>query len=110
MFSKDLGKVITLPKQGKDPKFPQDLCPIRLLSTIGKLFEKVIVKIVERHTAERGLLSFHARHSTTLQCMRLTDHVTLNFDNNMSTVAVFLDIEKSFDPTWHSGLLYELPK
>jgi hypothetical protein len=30
----------------------------------------------------------------TLQCMRLVDHVTLNFNNNMSTAGVFLDIEK----------------
>jgi hypothetical protein len=47
---------------------------------------------------ERGLLNasqfgFHARHSTTLQCMRLTGHVTLNVNNNISTAAVFFDIE-----------------
>jgi hypothetical protein len=40
--------------------------------------------------------------------MRLTDHVTLNFNNNMSTAAVFLGIEKAFDTTWHPGLLYKL--
>jgi hypothetical protein len=40
--------------------------------------------------------------------MRLADHVTLNFNNNMSTAAVFLDIEKTFDTTWHSNLLYKL--
>jgi hypothetical protein len=40
--------------------------------------------------------------------MRLTDHVTLNFNNNMSTAAVFLDIEKAFDTTLHPGLLYKL--
>jgi hypothetical protein len=40
--------------------------------------------------------------------MRLADHVTLNFTNNMSTAAVFLDIEKPFDTAWHSGLLYKL--
>jgi hypothetical protein len=51
---------------------------------------------------------FRARHTTTLQCMRLTDHVSLNFNNNMSTAAVFLDIEKAFDTTWHPGLLYKL--
>jgi hypothetical protein len=28
----------------------------------------------------------------------------------MSTAAVFLDIEKAFDTTWHSGLLYKLSK
>jgi hypothetical protein len=39
--------------------------------------------------------------------MRLTDHVTLNFNNNISTAALSLDIEKAFDTTWHSGLLYK---
>jgi hypothetical protein len=38
--------------------------------------------------------------------MRLTYHVSLNFNNNMSTAAVFLDTEKAFDP----GLLFELSK
>jgi hypothetical protein len=37
-------KVITLPKPVKDPKFPQNLGPNSLLSTTGKLFEKVILK------------------------------------------------------------------
>jgi hypothetical protein len=40
--------------------------------------------------------------------MRLVDYVTLNLNNNMSTAAVFLNIEKVFDTTWHSGLLYKL--
>jgi hypothetical protein len=72
------------------------------------LFEKVILKMVQRHIEERGLLNasqfgFRARHSTTLQCMRLTYHVILNFNNNISMAAVFLDIEKAFDTTWHFG-------
>jgi hypothetical protein len=36
------------------------------------------------------------------------DHVTINFNSDMSMAAVFLDIEKAFDTTWHSGLLYKL--
>jgi len=40
---------ITLPKPAKDPQFPQNLRPINLLSTAGKLFEKVILRIVQRH-------------------------------------------------------------
>jgi hypothetical protein len=97
-------KVIILPKPGKDFKFPQNLRPISLLSTTGKLFEKVILKIIQRHIEEKGLhnacqFGFRARHSTKLQCMRLTDQVTLKFNNNMSTAAVFLDIEKAFDTT-----------
>jgi hypothetical protein len=105
--------IIALPKPGKKPKFPENLRSISLLSTMGKLFEKVILKTIHRHIAERNSLNasqfdFHARHSTTLQCMRLTDHVSLNFNNSVSTAAVFLDIEKAFDTTWHSGLLYKL--
>jgi hypothetical protein len=42
--------------------------------------------------------------------MRLVDHLTLNFNNNISTAAVFLDIEKAFDTTWQPGLLYKLSK
>jgi hypothetical protein len=52
---------------------------------------------------------FRASHSTTLHCMRLMDHMTLNF-NKMSMAAVYLDIEKASDTTWHTGLLYILLK
>jgi hypothetical protein len=65
----------------------------------GKLFEKVILKIVQRHVEGRDLLDtsqfgFLAHHSTTLQCMRLVDHITLSFNNKMSMAMVFLDIKK----------------
>jgi hypothetical protein len=98
-----------------DPNFPQNLRPISLLPTTGKLFAKVILEFLKNHIDEKGLLNasqfgFRARHNTTLQLMRLTDHVTLNFINKMSTAAVFLDIQKAFDTTWNSGLLYMMSK
>jgi hypothetical protein len=40
--------------------------------------------------------------------MKLTEHVTLNFNNNMSTAAVFLNVGKAFETTWNVGLLYIL--
>jgi hypothetical protein len=100
-----VAKIITLPKPGKDLKFPQNLRPISLLPTTGKMFEKVILKCVQKHFGEKGLLNasqlgFLARHSTM-------DHVTLNFNNKMSTAAVFLDIEKAIYTTWHHVLLYK---
>jgi hypothetical protein len=80
------------------------------LSTTSKLFETVILKIVQRHIEEKDLLNgsqfgFHAHHSTTLQSIRLMDRANLNVNNNMSMATVFLDIEKAFATTWHSGLL-----
>jgi hypothetical protein len=63
-------KVIALPKPGKDPKFPQNLRPISLLPASGKLFEKVILKIMQKHIGGKNLFNasqfgFRARHSTT---------------------------------------------
>jgi hypothetical protein len=67
---------------------------------MGKCFEKVILKIFLRHTERKYLLNasqfgFRANHSTTLRRMRLTDHITLNFNNKMSRAAVFLDTEEA---------------
>jgi hypothetical protein len=102
--SRKEAKVITLPKPGKEPKFPQNLRQISLLYTTGKLFQKVIQKVAQRHLEINNLLNanqfgFRAVHSTTLQCMRLTEHMTLNFNNRISKAAEFLDIEKAFDTT-----------
>jgi hypothetical protein len=76
------------------------------LSITGKLFEKVTLKIFQRRIEKRGLpnvsqFGFRALHSTTLQYMRLMDHITLNF-NNLSAAAAFLDIEKAL--TQHGTL------
>jgi hypothetical protein len=60
-------KVIALPKPGKDPKFPQNLRPIRLLSTTGKRFEKVILKVFQRHIRNRKLLNANDFFSYTSQ-------------------------------------------
>jgi len=95
-FSKE-AKVITLPKPGNTKKSLQNLGPTSLLSTTCKLFEKVILRISRRYTEKNNIMNpcqfdFHARHITTLQCMRIRDHVTFNFNNNLSMAADFLDV------------------
>jgi hypothetical protein len=72
------------------------------------VLEKVILKIVQRHTEDRGLLNasqfgFRARHSTTLQCMMLTHQATLN-SNNFSGCGIF------GYTIWRLGLLYIISK
>jgi hypothetical protein len=49
--------MITLLKPGKEQKLPPNLCLISLLSTTGKPFEKVILKIVQRYAEEKNLLN-----------------------------------------------------
>jgi hypothetical protein len=50
-------KIIALPKNGKDTNFPQNACQISFLSATGNLFEKVILKVVQRHIIEKGLFN-----------------------------------------------------
>jgi hypothetical protein len=37
--------------------------------------------------------------------MRLADHVTSNFNSDVSTAALFFDIEKAFNATWQADFL-----
>jgi hypothetical protein len=75
-----------------------------IISQEMKPFITTAVKASDRtdqeHTDERGLLNAlqfgsRARHSMTLQCIGLADHVTLDFNSNICMAAVFFDIKKS---------------
>jgi hypothetical protein len=106
-------KEIALLKRGENPKFPKNLRPIRLLSTTVKLFGEIIKKIVRKRFIISNLINvsqfgFRARHSMTLQRMRLTDHVIIHFNSNICTATAFLDIEKAFDTIWRPSFLYKL--
>jgi hypothetical protein len=84
----------------------QDLRPISLLSTTGRPFKKVVLKIVQRHAEEKNLLNAsqfgaRARHNTTLQSMRLTDHVTLN--NVKVKLSLCLSKYRAMKTYWGSG-------
>ena len=105
--------VITLPKPSKNPIIPQNRRPISLLSTLGKLFERIITRRMLPHIKARSLIpdvqfGFTPTRSTTLQLLRLAETISTGFINRESTVAIFLDIHKAYDSTWHQGLLYKL--
>jgi hypothetical protein len=64
-------KVITLRKPGKDHKCLQNLRPIGLQPTMGKLFEEVILKTAQRHIENEGLVNasqLYSVHVTAWPC------------------------------------------
>jgi hypothetical protein len=79
---------------GKDSESPQNLRPISLMSATGKRFETVIIKYKDTSGNEACLMQdsmvsvpVTARH---FNCIRLTYHVILNFNNSMGKSGLFL--------------------
>ncbi|GBP37484.1 RNA-directed DNA polymerase from mobile element jockey [Eumeta japonica] len=103
------GRVIAIPKAGKDPRLASSQRPITLLSHIAKLFERVLLRRLLRHlTPRQEQFGFRSGHFTTLQLARVLQHMAAEHNRGYRTVGVFLDIEKAFNRVWHSGLLFKL--
>jgi hypothetical protein len=103
--------VITIPKPGKVPKTPSGHRPIALLSSLSKVFERIILVELQKSTMHKIRPEQHAfrhGHSTTLQLVNLVDRLNRNRNNKLHTAAVFIDIEKVFDRVWHDGLIYKM--
>ena len=115
-------RVISILKPGKDSALPSSYRPISLLDTIGKVFEKILLRrilisriLLSRILSEvsgRGLLrdeqfGFRPRNSTSLQLALLVERVFRVFGEKRLTGAVFLDVAKAFDTVWVDGLVYK---
>lgn len=104
-----VGRVIMLPKPGKNVLLPGSYRPITLLSSTSKLFEKLMLLHLVPHIQPRvEQFGFRAEHSTTHQLSRVLHHMAAAWNRKEVTVAVLLDMEKAFDRVWHPGLLYKL--
>ena len=98
---------------GKNKKDPTSYRPISLLPTLGKLLEKIILARIKSEGKVEELLNesqygFRNSRSTVMQLTRVVFDIANNLNQNRSTGALFLDIEKAFDTVWHDGLIYKL--
>ena len=85
---------------------------ISLLSSIMKLFERVIEQRLRSHLEHIGFINkhqsgFRRAKSTNDHLFRLSQSIMESF-NRGEHVAAFLDVEKAFDNVWHNGLRYEI--
>ncbi|GFW68457.1 probable RNA-directed DNA polymerase from transposon X-element [Trichonephila clavipes] len=107
--------VVPILKPGKDPTQAESFRPIALLSILGKVAEKIILKRLYHHVEENNILipeqhGFRPDLSTTHQLLRVVETIKSGFKNKKSTGAVFLDIQKAFDRVWREGLIFKLIK
>ncbi len=100
-------------KAGKDPKNPTHYRPISLLSSLSKIFEKLLLTRFLNYICLIQVLpnyqfGFHSNYSTTYQLLRVTELIADSFHNKQHTIGLFLDIAQAFDKVWHVGLLFKL--
>ncbi|GFT62960.1 RNA-directed DNA polymerase from mobile element jockey [Trichonephila clavipes] len=105
--------ITVIPKAGKDEKFPDNYRPISLISSLGKIFEKILLNHINNYCEENNIIpdfqhGFRSQTSTQHQLLRATNLIVNGFNNKTYTVGLFLDVKKAFDRMWHDGLIYKL--
>ena len=102
-----------LPKEGKDPVFPQNYRPIALLDNIGKIFEKIINTRLRQYLEDNNLYNsqqygFRKGKSTTHVTNMIHECINHNSAQGFKTAILSKDVQKAFDTVWHSGLTWKI--
>lgn len=106
-------KIVPIPKPGKDLKRPENHRPISLLSTLSKVFERILLPRIRLPLTENDFLrieqfAFQERLSAELQLLRITEFISDKMNRRQYTAGIFLDVEKAFDKVWKDMLLVKL--
>ena len=107
-----IAKVIALYKKGEH-HLPNNYRPISLLSSLNKIFEKLIAKQLLNYLETKNLLyefqfGFRKGHSTTYALIELTDNIRKLIDEGNYVLGIFVDLTKAFDTVDHEILLYKM--
>ena len=107
-----IAKVIPIHKKGEKEDV-NNYRPISLLTSISKIFERVIYTRTVSFLKTSDIFSnfqfgFRENHSTTHALLTLIDKVTHALDLFSHTVGIFLDFSKAFDTINHEILLAKL--
>ena len=107
-----VAKVLPLLKKG-DNWLMENYRPISLLSTLSKVFERVVFEQMYEYLNSNNLLyqsqyGFRKDHSTELASTELIDRICKVMDKGETPFSIFLDLSKAFDMLDHDILLTKL--
>ena len=92
---------------------PNNYRLISVLSTIARIFEKVIYEQLYDYLSRKNILDprqsgFRSLHSTVTALLDLTNQWRFNIDRGLINGVLFLDLKKAFDTVDHNLLLIKL--
>lgn len=104
--------LVLIHKKGRKDDI-ENFRPISLLSTIGKLIEKIIVRELKQHLDKNSILNkkqygFQEGKSTETALMALQDIIGPEVDKGNHPVGIFVDLSRAFNTIPHSRLKEKL--
>ena len=114
--TRKLATLRMLPEPDKLPSLTTSYRPISLMSSIMKLFERVIEQRLRYYLEDIYPIGFINKYQSGFRqaksaddhLFRLSQSVMESFNRREHVVAAFLDVEKAFDNVWHNGLRYKI--
>lgn len=108
-----LADIICIQKPGKPGDSVKSYRPISLLSSLGKLFERLMLLRLQMFLRDENVLpsfqfGFRSGRSTVHQLTRVTGKIRKGLSSKKSVGALAVDLQAAFDSIWHDGLVYKL--
>jgi len=109
------GIVVVIPKPGKPPDNPNSYRPITLLPTLGKVYERCILGVLQRVERRLKIIpdeqhGFRSSHSCGTQLARVSETLARAFNRGKFTIMTALDVEAAFDKVPFKHLLFKMSR
>jgi hypothetical protein len=108
-----VAQIILILKPDKPPHVPTSYRPISHLSIPSKVYQVLLFHTLTHIAGNDQMLPdqqfyFRHRHPTIQQTSRIAKKINEAIERKEICSAAFLDISRSFDKVWHTGLLFKL--
>ena len=112
------GRIIPIPKPGKDTSKLSSYRPVCLMSMVAKVAERLVATRLRMHLESNGILKhdqsgFRAGRCTADPLLELVDNVVEGFRTPqppLRTACAFIDLSRAFDKVDHRILLREMDR